>query len=105
MSLHVVGINHRTAPVDVRERVVFEPSRLPEALREAFREWTPERAAAVCQVPAEVIRGIAEAFAQTDRAVAIWGSGVTSRKGGLAAARMPNVLAEDTWDLYRVLLR
>jgi hypothetical protein len=25
--------------------------------------------------------------------------------GGLAAARMPNVLAEDTWDLYGVLLR
>lgn len=25
--------------------------------------------------------------------------------GGLAAARMPNVLAEDTWDLYTVLLR
>jgi len=24
---------------------------------------------------------------------------------GVAAARMPNVLAEDTWDLYRVLLR
>jgi glutamyl-tRNA reductase len=34
MSLHVVGINHRTAPVDVRERVVFEPSRMAEALRE-----------------------------------------------------------------------
>ena len=34
MSLHVVGINHRTAPVDVRERVVFEPGRLPGALRE-----------------------------------------------------------------------
>src|SRR5262245_5758121 len=33
MSLHVVGINHRTAPVDVRERVVFEPARLSEALR------------------------------------------------------------------------
>jgi len=25
--------------------------------------------------------------------------------GGLRAARMPNVLAEDTWDLFRVLLR
>ena len=25
--------------------------------------------------------------------------------GGLAAVRMPNVLAEDTWDLYSVLLR
>ncbi len=34
MSLVVVGINHRTAPVEVRERVVFEPSRIPEALRE-----------------------------------------------------------------------
>ncbi len=34
MSLVVVGINHRTAPVDVRERVVFEPARMPEALRE-----------------------------------------------------------------------
>ena len=34
MSLVVVGINHRTAPVEVRERVVFEPARLSEALRE-----------------------------------------------------------------------
>jgi glutamyl-tRNA reductase len=34
MSLVVVGINHRTAPVEVRERVVFEPARVPEALRE-----------------------------------------------------------------------
>jgi len=33
MFFHVVGINHRTAPVDVRERVVFEPARLSEALR------------------------------------------------------------------------
>jgi hypothetical protein len=24
---------------------------------------------------------------------------------GVTAARMPNVLAEDTWDLFRVLLR
>ena len=29
MSLVVVGINHRTAPVEVRERVVFEPGRIP----------------------------------------------------------------------------
>ena len=34
MSLVVVGINHRTAPIEVRERVVFEPARMPEALRE-----------------------------------------------------------------------
>jgi glutamyl-tRNA reductase len=34
MTLVVVGINHRTAPVEVRERVVFEPARMPEALRD-----------------------------------------------------------------------
>jgi glutamyl-tRNA reductase len=34
MSLVVVGINHRTAPVEVRERVVFEPARIPEALQQ-----------------------------------------------------------------------
>jgi len=34
MALVVVGINHRTAPVEVRERVVFEPTRIPDALRE-----------------------------------------------------------------------
>ena len=34
MSLVVVGINHRTAPVEVRERVVFEPGRIPDALQQ-----------------------------------------------------------------------
>jgi glutamyl-tRNA reductase len=34
MSLVVVGINHRTAPVEVRERVVFEPARIPDALQQ-----------------------------------------------------------------------
>jgi glutamyl-tRNA reductase len=34
MPLVVVGINHRTAPVEVRERVVFEPARIPGALQQ-----------------------------------------------------------------------
>lgn len=33
------------------------------------------------------------------------GDALGGEPSGLAAARMPNVLAEDTWDLYRVLLR
>jgi hypothetical protein len=33
------------------------------------------------------------------------GDALAGAPSGLAAARMPNVLAEDTWDLYRVLLR
>jgi hypothetical protein len=31
--------------------------------------------------------------------------GASPAPGSLRAARMPNVLAEDTWDLFRVLLR
>jgi hypothetical protein len=33
------------------------------------------------------------------------GDALAGAPSGLEAARMPNVLAEDTWDLYRVLLR
>jgi glutamyl-tRNA reductase len=32
MSLLVLGLNHRTAPIDVRERIVFDAERLPQAL-------------------------------------------------------------------------
>jgi glutamyl-tRNA reductase len=34
MPLLVIGINHRTAPVEIREKVVFAGEELPEALRE-----------------------------------------------------------------------
>ena len=32
MSLITVGINHKTAPLDLRERLAFTPQSLPEAL-------------------------------------------------------------------------
>ncbi len=32
MSLVVLGLNHRTAPIEVRERIVFDAERLPQAL-------------------------------------------------------------------------
>ena len=38
--LLVVGLNHRTAPLAVREAVAFSPSNLPEALA-AFRQRFP----------------------------------------------------------------
>ena len=34
MSLLALGLNHKTAPLEVRERVVFAPERLPTALQE-----------------------------------------------------------------------
>ena len=32
MGLHVIGINHRTAPIDLREQVAFDPVTLPDRL-------------------------------------------------------------------------
>ena len=32
MSVFVLGLNHRTAPIGVRERIVFDSERLPRAL-------------------------------------------------------------------------
>jgi glutamyl-tRNA reductase len=37
MTFVVIGINHRTAPVDIREKVVFADAELPDALRELNR--------------------------------------------------------------------
>jgi len=34
MPLITLGLNHKTAPVDVREQVAFTPERLPEALKQ-----------------------------------------------------------------------
>lgn len=34
MSLFAVGINHKTAPLELREKLAFQPEQLPEALRD-----------------------------------------------------------------------
>ncbi|HUK06152.1 MAG TPA: glutamyl-tRNA reductase [Burkholderiales bacterium] len=44
MSLYTLGLNHHTAPLGVRERVVFHVERLAEALSEAKRVLAPEAA-------------------------------------------------------------
>jgi glutamyl-tRNA reductase len=37
MSLVVLGVNHRSAPVEIREKLAFHPERLPVALQELVR--------------------------------------------------------------------
>jgi len=37
MSLKVLGVNHRSAPVDIREKLAFNPDHLPAALQELVR--------------------------------------------------------------------
>ena len=38
MALLALGINHKTAPIDVRDRVAFAPERLADAIRRACEE-------------------------------------------------------------------
>lgn len=38
MEISVLGLNHRTAPVELRERLAFQDQRLPEALESVRRE-------------------------------------------------------------------
>ena len=45
MTLFALGLNHTTAPVDLRERVAFAPDRLADALRELTGARTVKEAA------------------------------------------------------------
>jgi glutamyl-tRNA reductase len=45
MPLIALGINHRTAPVELRERVVFTPERMQEALRDLIGQPGVQEAA------------------------------------------------------------
>jgi len=45
MTLLAIGVNHRTAPVEVRERIAFDPADLPIALRELVRRAGVKEAA------------------------------------------------------------
>jgi glutamyl-tRNA reductase len=45
MSLYALGLNHATAPLDVRERVAFSPDALGHALRDLLRLPTVKEAA------------------------------------------------------------
>ncbi len=45
MMLLAVGLNHKTAPVQIRERVAFAPERIPEVLRHLTAERSVSEAA------------------------------------------------------------
>ncbi len=47
MSLVAIGLNHLTAPVDVRERIAFAPERLPDALHTLRRDLSVSEATIV----------------------------------------------------------
>ncbi len=53
-----------------------------EAFRDFIREWTPERAAAICEVDAELIRAAARTYATASPAMAFHGLGMTEHVQG-----------------------
>ena len=44
MALLVYGVNHHSAPIDIREKLTFDPKRLPEALTELKQQDAVEEA-------------------------------------------------------------
>ena len=70
MSLLALGLNHRTAPVDVRERVAFAPERLDTALRDLLDHGGAREAAILSTCNrTELYCGLKEA---DDRQVVQW---------------------------------
>ncbi len=45
MNLFALGVNHKTAPITVREKVAFAPEKLPDALRELTQQTGFDEAA------------------------------------------------------------
>ena len=73
MGIFALGINHKTAPVEIREKVAFTPERLSEALRaltaqnhvtEAAILSTCNRTEIYCGVEGEDSRAVLEWFSQ-----------------------------------------
>jgi glutamyl-tRNA reductase len=41
MGIIALGINHKTAPVAVREKVSFDPATMPDALQQVLQALVP----------------------------------------------------------------
>lgn len=52
---------------------------------ECAAEWTPEKAAEICWIPAETIRGAARAFATNYPSSALWGLSIDTMTNGVQA--------------------
>ncbi len=58
-----------------------------EELAETVREFSPEKASAVCGIPADKIREVARLYATADTAIIFWGMGISQHIHGTDNAR------------------
>jgi formate dehydrogenase major subunit len=71
----------------VDERFVAERTENYEALASLVAKYTPERAAKICGVEAEVIREVARVFGRAKNAILFWGMGISQHVFGTNNAR------------------
>jgi len=72
-----------------------------EALRETVAAYPPERAAAICGVPADRIREVARVFGGASSAILFWGMGISQHVYGTNNARCLIALALLTGNVGR----
>ncbi|ROR34227.1 formate dehydrogenase subunit alpha [Inmirania thermothiophila] len=72
-----------------------------EALAAAVAPCTPERMAALCDVPADTLRAVARTYARARRAMILWGMGVSQHTHGTDNVRALIALALVTGQIGR----
>ncbi len=71
----------------VNERFVKDRTSGYDALKENAKEFSPEKMAPICGIPAETIREVARLFAKSKGSMILWGMGVSQHVHGTDNAR------------------
>jgi len=78
MGIIALGINHKTAPVAVREKVSFDPATMPDVLQQVLRTLTPVTEVSILstcnrtEIYCSYIDGGSEADQQAGQAILSW---------------------------------
>jgi formate dehydrogenase major subunit len=72
-----------------------------EKLREHIRDYSPEKMAPICGIPAATLRHVARAYARAERSIIFWGMGISQHTHGTDNARCLIALALITGQVGR----
>src|SRR5437660_11652396 len=72
-----------------------------EALKENAKNFSPEKMAPICGIPAETIREVARAYATSKGSMILWGMGISQHVHGTDNARCLIALAMMTGQIGR----
>ena len=72
-----------------------------DELKERIREFTPEKMAPICGIPAEILREVARLYARSRASIIFWGMGISQHVHGTDNARCLIALALITGQVGR----